>query len=233
MKPKFKILPAVMTILSVLYLIYVVSSESTTLVADAVGGDPGGKVLPMIIAIFLIAGFLFITLKERPNGQNMDKETLVLFLLTLGLAILYVLVIKYVGFIILSTLMLYTLEYVYTTIGEKRKATSAIVGGLVTTAGTVGIYTLMRLLAKTLTRLGKRGAIPAVFGKGTAVAVVCMVFVAIMTVLLCILVLKPLKKRGLGRVASAGVITFSTVLILYVVFKQFFLVALAQGLLKF
>ncbi|MBS7378441.1 MAG: hypothetical protein KIG41_02360 [Sphaerochaetaceae bacterium] len=63
MKKKIKILPLVMTVLSALYLVYVLSSEDTTLVADAVGGDTGGKLIPTMIAIFMTLGFLYVTIK--------------------------------------------------------------------------------------------------------------------------------------------------------------------------
>ena len=63
MKLNVKLMPAFMTVLSALYFIYVLSGGDTTLSADAVGGDPGGKVLPLAMAVFMFAGFLYITLK--------------------------------------------------------------------------------------------------------------------------------------------------------------------------
>lgn len=118
MKLKVKLMPAFMTVLSALYFIYVLSGGDTTLSADAVGGDPGGKVLPLAMAVFLFAGFLYITLKERPDGQGMDTGTKRLFLITLILSVLYVLLIRHAGFILLSSLLLYCLEYIYTAAGQ-------------------------------------------------------------------------------------------------------------------
>ena len=233
MKKKIKILPLVMTVLSALYLVYVLSSEDTTLVADAVGGDPGGKLIPTMIAIFMTLGFLYITIKERSEGAKMEKETVFLFAVTALLAIIYVLLTKTVGFVILTTLVLYTLEYLYSTIGEKRKGCEALVGGASTLVVTVLFYTLMRLITKTLSRLARGGVIPSIFSKATVGAVVSIVFVLAVIILLSFTVGKALRRKGLGRVGDASLITFSTVLILYVVFKQFFLVALAPGLLNF
>ena len=51
MKLNVKLMPAFMTVLSALYFIYVLSGGDTTLSADAVGGDPGGKVLPLAMAV--------------------------------------------------------------------------------------------------------------------------------------------------------------------------------------
>ena len=42
MKQKFNLMPAIMTVLSALYFVYVIMSEDTILAADAIGGDPGG-----------------------------------------------------------------------------------------------------------------------------------------------------------------------------------------------
>ena len=138
MKLKVKLMPAFMTVLSALYFIYVLSGGDTTLSADAVGGDPGGKVLPLAMAVFLFAGFLYITLKERPDGQGMDTGTKRLFLITLILLVLYVLLIRHAGFILLSSLLLYCLEYIYTAAGQDCDKKQAVLGGL----GTMGITAL-------------------------------------------------------------------------------------------
>ena len=163
----------------------------------------------------------------------MNKETLALFLITLGATILYVLLIKTFGFIILSSVLLYSLEYIYTTIGEKRKPLSAIIGGVITVAATSGVYTLMRLISKTLGRLARRGAIASFFGNNTVLAVICLAFILLVVVLLALFVVKPLSKKGLKRESNAAIITLATILLIYVIFKQFFLVALAPGLLNF
>lgn len=233
MKNKVKPLPLVMTVLSALYLIYVISSEDTTLVADAVGGDPGGKLLPMIIAVFLFLGFLYITIKERPTGEKMEKETLVLFIITAATAVLYVLLTKLIGFVILTTVVLYSLEYLFTTVEVRRKPVSAVIGGAVTLVITVLAYTLMRLMTKTIGRMVRGGALPSFLGSGTVNAVISLVFVVLCVVLLYFTLRKAAVRKGYAEAANAGLITFAAVLFLYVVFRQFFLVGLAQGLLKF
>lgn len=233
MKRRIKPLPLVMTVLSALYLVYVVSSESTTLVADAVGGDPGGKVLPLAIAIFLLLGFLYMTITDRGEGEKMEKSTLALFVLTLVLSVSYVLLVKSIGFVLLSTIVLYTLEYMYSTIGEKRRPIPALLGGAGTVALTAGFYTLMRLITKSISRAGRKGSLPSVFTSGTLLAVISLIYVAALTTILILTLVKLLKKRGEDRIANASIITFATVLTLYVVFRQFFLVALAPGLLNF
>ncbi len=230
---KIKLFPLVMTVLSALYTISTALSEDFKYQVDTVGGDPGGKLLPLIMGVFLFLGFLFITIKERPDGKKMDKETLVLFLVTLVLSIAYVALLKPIGFILVTTILLYTLLYLYTTIGEKRSIAQASIGGVSTLALTIGFYTLMRLISKSIIRMGRSGALPAFFGKSAGSACIALLFVVVVTVVLALTLVKLLNKKGFNRPAVAGIITFATVLFLYVVFKQFFQVNLAPGLIKY
>lgn len=230
---KIKLFPLVMTVLSALYTISIALSEDFKYQVDTVGGDPGGKLLPLIMGGFLFLGFLFITIKERPDGKKMDKETLVLFLVTLVLSIAYVALLKPIGFILVTTILLYTLLYLYTTIGERRSIAQASIGGVSTLATTVGFYTLMRLISKSIIRMGRSGALPAFFGKSAGSACIALLFVAVITVVLALTLVKLLNKKGFNRPEVAGIITFATVLFLYVVFKQFFQVNLAPGLIKY
>lgn len=230
---KIKLMPLVMTVLSGLYLFYVINSENTTLVADPYGGDPGGKVLPLVMGIFLFLGFLYITLTERPDGKHTDPETICLFVITFGLSVLYTLLLKKIGFVILSVIVLYALEYIYTTIGEKRNIKSAVLGGLITLAGSCGVYMLFRWVTKTLMRLARNKVIPVAFKSSVTTGTISCVIVILFTVLFSKLVCAPLKKNGHGRVANAGIITFASVLLLYIIFKQFFAVSMATGLLDY
>ena len=233
MKLKIKPLPAVMTVLSAVYIVYVLNSRDTTLVADSVGGDPGGKVLPMVMGIFMFLGFLYITIKERPDGKKMDRETLGLFFVTLGLSVAYVFLLRPVGFIIMSVVLLYTLLYIYTTIGETRSAPKACVGGVGTLAVTAAVYMLMRYITRTLSSMGRTGALPEVFKSSVLNGVISAVLVVVFTVILNLTAVKLAKNKGHKHIAQAAIITFACVLLLYVVFKQFFSVALAPGLLNY
>lgn len=233
MKQRVKPMPLVMTVLSAVYFLYVLSSEDTILMADAVGGDPGGKLLPMVMAVFMFVGFLYITLKERSSGEGMDPETRRLFIITLVLSVLYVLLIKTVGFVILSSLLLFGLEYIYATSGEKGGQRTLLLGSLGTTAATVFLYFIMRLITRNLMSLGRAGVLPGIFAVTTFEAAISLVYVAAVAFLLHRTVCARLRGRGLGKLAGAGLLTAATVLFLYVVFKQFFSVNLAVGLLNF
>lgn len=233
MKLQIKLFPAVMTVLSAFYLLYVRSSEDTTIVVDTVGGDPGGKLLPTILAVFMFAGFLFITIKERPDGRQEEKGTVILFLVTLALSIAYVLLLKSVGFIIMSVVLLYILEYAYTTIDEERNVHEAVLGGVGTVAATAGVYSLMRFITKSFLKLARVGTLPAVFGSTVFEGCISIVLIVCVTLLSIFTVCKILKNKNKNRLVNSYLVTFTTVLILYVVFKQFFNVNLAPGLLNY
>lgn len=231
MKQKFNLMPAIMTVLSALYFVYVIMSEDTILAADAIGGDPGGKILPAFMALFMFLGFLYLTLKEKPDGEPMDPGTKKLFFITLVMSVLYVLLIRHIGFIILSTILLYGLEYIYTTVDEKRNAKELLGGGAITIAITTVVFIIMRTITKTLMSLGRDGALPSIFTVATFEAAISAVFVILVAVFVNKTLFKTMKVKGLNRASSAGILTLTTVLLLYIVFKQFFSVNLAPGIL--
>ena len=231
MKQKFNLMPAIMTVLSALYFVYVIMSEDTILAADAIGGDPGGKILPAFMALFMFLGFLYLTLKEKPDGEPMDPGTIKLFFITLVMSVLYVLLIRHIGFIILSTILLYGLEYIYTTVDEKRNAKEVLGGGAITIAITTVVFIIMRTITKTLMSLGRDGALPSIFTVATFEAAISAVFVILAAVFVNKTLFKTMKVKGLNRASSAGILTLTTVLLLYIVFKQFFSVNLAPGIL--
>ncbi len=231
MKQKINLMPAIMTVLSALYFVYVIMSEDTILAADAIGGDPGGKILPAFMALFMFLGFLYLTLKEKPDGEPMDPGTKKLFFITLVMSVLYVLLIRHIGFIILSTILLYGLEYIYTTVDEKRNAKELLGGGAITIAITTVVFIIMRTITKTLMSLGRDGALPSIFTVATFEAAISAVFVILAAVFVNKTLFKTMKAKGLNRASSAGILTLTTVLLLYIVFKQFFSVNLAPGIL--
>jgi len=233
MKSKIKPFPAVMTVISILYLIYVRSNEDTVLVADAVGGDPGGKLLPTILGIFMLAGFLYITIKERPDGKREEKGTIVLFLITLGVSLAYLFLLKYAGFILVSTVLVFALEYLYTTIDEERSLKDGLLGGGGTLIVTSGAYLLMRFITKSFIHLARIETLPAIFSSSVFEGCISLAFVVLLTVVFYLTICRLLKAKGRPMLAKSCLITFATVLLLFVIFKQFFNVNLAPGLLNY
>lgn len=91
----------------------------------------------------------------------------------------------------------------------------------------------MRYITKLLLRLAHAGSLPGVFGSTVFNGVISLVLIAALTVLFAVTVCKALQKKGCERLSKSALITFAVVLFLYVIFKQFFNVSLAPGLLNY
>ncbi len=233
MKRQFKMLPTIMTILSALYLFYVYISKDTILNADAVGGDPGGKVIPYFMGIFMFIGFLYLTITEKPDGVNADKDDRNLFIFTVASVILYIALHQIFGFIICSAALVYILTYIYTTIGEKRNYKNAGAGFFITEATTAIVYLIVRFITLTLLKNGRTGVIPEIFGKTTVASSIALAAFFVIALILFLTVCKKLKATKYSRIVSAGFLSFALVLFLFIVFKQYFGVNLALGLLNY
>ena len=96
-------------------------------------------------------------------------------------------------------------------------------------AATCGVYMLFRYVTKLLMRLARAGTIPAAFKTSVPNGVVSCVIVVLFTLLF----VKIAPRKKYPGITNAGIITFATVLLLYVIFKQFFSVAMAPGLLNY
>lgn len=231
---KVKPLPFLMTIVSGLYFIYVVSNGSSKMIGDEVGGDPGGMLLPLILSIFMFLGFLYITIKEKPDGDEVsDPVTRKLFIITLATAILYVFLQSMLGFVITSLLLLYILTCTYLSVNEEKAGWKAsVLGGVATLAGSILIYSVFRYVTRMLLRLGRAGAIPAIFGNSNMTAFISCLIVTAFLLLFVFAVYKKISDPKIKRIAAGGIISYAVVMYLYIVFKQFFMVTLAPGLIN-
>lgn len=231
---KVKSLSFVMTIVSGLYFIYVVSNGSSKMIGDEVGGDPGGMILPLLLSIFMFFGFLYITIKEKPSGQEVsDPVTRRLFIITFISAILYVALQSILGFVITSLLLLYILTCTYLSINKEKIGLKLLVsGGVIVIVGSILIYSVFRFITRILLRLGRAGSIPAIFGNSNMTAFISCLIVTIFLLLFVFAVYKKINTPTVKTVATSGIISYAVVMYLYIVFKQFFMVTLAPGLIN-
>ncbi len=224
--------PLVACLLSVAYLLYVITSKDTVLAADAVGGDPGGKILPLIMAMFMCLGFGWVAWRERISSIQNDALTRKYFSITIISTVLYVFSLRYIGFIICTAMLLYILEHLYTTL-EQTNYRQFLYGIVATTLSTSVVYVLMRSLTRLIFKLTRVGCIPIIFANGSIQAVISLLFVFAFTLIVKATICKMINNRGYYVVSKSLLITFTCVLVIYVVFKQFFNVNLAVGILNF
>ena len=235
---KRKPLPLFFVILSVLYLIYVVSMGDSRMIGDEVGGDPGGMLLPLFLAIFMIAASLYLLftdkLKEAP--RKMGKPERCLFILTLMISIAYVLLIRIIGFIPCTCCLLFCLCFANSRGGLRREDLKT--GGLwllLSLVFQIIIYSIGRYITRSLLVASRVGAIPEWMGNVGFTSTVTTVVLTVICLVVIFASRKPMSAGKAGEVVhdawvSALVAVISTQL-LYIVFRQLFYVELARGLI--
>ena len=230
---KVKPLPFAMTIVSLLYFIYVVSMGSSKMIGDEVGGDPGGMLLPLVLSIFMMIGFAFITITERPSASG-DTDPVVrrLFTVTLVSAVLYVVLHSLLGFVITSTLLVYVLASSYMSIDDKISLKTQVLAGLGTLVYTILVYTVFRFMTRNFLRMGRKGALPKIFGNPNFTAFLSLLVITAFLLIAIFCIYKRLKFSTVRIACLSGIISFAAVLYLYVVFKQFFMVSLVPGIIN-
>lgn len=231
---KVKKLPLVMTIVSFLYFLYVVSSGNTKMVGDEIGGDPGGMILPLVLSIFMFLGFLYITLKERQAMKKKESTDIgPIFIITLVSAILYVLLHSLLGFVLCSSLMIFVLLAVYQSMDVvKISVKKYFLGATATLLYTLVVYSIFRYVTRTLLSLGRRGQLPALFGNSNVTACISLVIVIAFLLILIFVLYRKTKGEDKKILVLSGIISYASTLFLYIIFKQFFLVSLAPGIIN-
>jgi hypothetical protein len=232
-----KKLPLVSLVLSVFYFIYVISMGNTKMAGDEIGGDPGGMVLPMVMACVLFACSLYLFLTDKPKTQNpvaLGKEERSLFMLTLISSILYILVIRCLGFIPCTAILLFMLCFSNLR-GSVRYEDWVfyLSGAFVSLALELAIYSVCRSLTRALLMAGRKGSIPSVFGSSAMVVFIVLVVTTAFVVLLSVLYHRLCKEKE-TTFSSCGLsvlLSVATTQYLYVIFKQLFLVELVKGLI--
>ena len=235
-----KPLPFVFMVVSILYFIYVISLGSSTMIGDEIGGDPGGMMLPLVLSIFMFVAstILFLTDKKSQeaaqNSRGVSEQRL--FLLTLILAILYVAAMRPLGFIITTAMLVFTLMFFYLqgTVVRKDVATWAV-GTVATLAVLLALYSIGRVISRYLLLSARQGRIPQWLGSTAVVAGVVLVIVLVLYYLLYKLTRARFHHErvpvAVSHAFDACMISAITTELIYIVFRQMFLVDLVPGLI--
>lgn len=225
-------------ILSGLYFIYVISSGSSRMIGDEVGGDPGGMILPLVFSIFMFIASVYLLITDKRSEKEddaMSKPEKRLFVLTLALAVAYIFCIQSAGFIPCTVLLLFFLCFANQQGDVRKKDLKFLVSGCIASlVNILLLYTLGRLITRNLLSAGRRGIVPSWVGSPSFTAACTLVI----TVLWIIAAVKLCRKKwpanddksAYHTWLSAVIATASTEII-YLVFKQLFLVELVKGLI--
>ncbi|MDX9940502.1 MAG: tripartite tricarboxylate transporter TctB family protein [Sphaerochaetaceae bacterium] len=235
-----KPMPFVFMMVSLLYFIYVISLGSSTMIGDEIGGDPGGRLLPLALSIFMFIAstVLFLTDRkgEAAKDERLGSSERRLFLLTVIVAILYVVAMRPVGFLLTTATLVFTLTFYYLQGNVERKSLKPwVVGILATLAFLVALYSIGRTITRFLLLNARQGRIPQWLGTtGFVVGIVLVVVLAIY-----LIVLKLTRARfhaeqvspAIRNAFDACMLSVVTTELIYLVFRQMFLVELVRGLI--
>ena len=93
-------------------------------------------------------------------------------------------------------------------------------------------FFVMRMITRNLMSLARAGVLPQIFTVTAFEACISLVYVGLTALLLSRTLCRRLEGERTARIRQAGLLTMTAVLFLYVVFKQFFSVNLAAGILN-
>ncbi|MTI18134.1 hypothetical protein E1162_12880 [Rhodobacteraceae bacterium RKSG542] len=212
------------------YLAFALGMPSTSMIGDSFGYDPGSAVVPVGAALVFAACALwsfFKSLKEKGEG-GLPANARTLIFLNVVLSIVFIAAFRHVGFLLSTGVILYVLIWLnLRAISEASSPIRAVVWGLVTTGYLVAMYSVSRLIIKTMFKLARTHGYYELRDPFYQALAVVGVFP-----LLFIAVGYLLPKLGATRQEVTLIQTsVGTTLSVYVLFRLIFLVQLPQGLL--
>lgn len=234
-----KPVPIAFMVLSLLYFFYVIGSGSSRMIGDEIGGDPGTMVLPLVLSVFmfLVSTFLFLTDKPQSESRSSElgRDDLQLLVLTFIISIVYILMMRTLGFIICTVILLYTLVFFYQRHGIRKNDLSVwFVGVIVSTLMTLGVYSIGRTITRFLFRISRENLNLAWIGsRSFTLFVVLSVVIVVFVVILFVSRSFFRENRAGDTINSAWIacmVSVASTELLYIVFRQAFFVQLAQGL---
>lgn len=233
-----KITPFVFFLISVIYIIYVVSLGDSKMLGDEIGGDPGGMAVPLVLGIFMLilSFFIFLTDKQEGPKAKMTAIEKQLLLLTVIVAIAYVALARALGFILSTSLVLYFLLFINLREGVHKADLKAFFIGLVSSVGLLTlVYTVGRLITRNMTIAARRGNLTGLLASSGVILIITLLAVSVVLALFIIVFKQITKKKELSELTRQtylclliSVISTET---LYLIFKQLFIVNLVGGII--
>lgn len=239
-----RVIPLVFLFFSLFYLVFAFSMEQRRMIGDQQGWDPGSRAIPLGTGFIMLGFSIYLTFssrREKEEEKSPDRETRNLVILSILLPVLYIVVFRYIGFILLTSVMLFTLVFFYYRKGIFfRDLGRYLLGLILTILLTLTVYTAGRFVTRFMIRYGKRVSSKLLAGRMFTSLVVLIILAAIL--LLVSLLYKRLWRERAGRRNSRqeeigskvfiSVVTASAITeILYLVFRQIFWVSLARGII--
>ncbi|MDD4082068.1 MAG: hypothetical protein WC162_00660 [Sphaerochaetaceae bacterium] len=233
-----KITPFAFCVFSLVYIFYVVQLGDSRMLGDSIGGDPGGRIIPLVLGIFMFISSFYIWLTDKKvKDENVENKLNTvekhLLILTIVLSLLYVSTARIFGFILSTSLLIYILTFANLTLGlQKSNLKAFFSGAIISEIILIAVYTAGRKLTRFLLINGRKQLIPAWLGSSVATLLLTILLVSVLFFIFNILINKIFKNKNLfTQVKMSGAISVLTTEFLYLMFKQFFLVELIKGII--
>jgi hypothetical protein len=227
-----KTVPIAMLAFSLAYFPYLVAQGNSKMIGDEIGGDPGGFLLPAFLAGFMLLGALYLLFVDKtPEKAGASPRPGARFYFAIVSGALYVALFSRLGFIVASSLLVFTLSFIASLDSPIRKNLVPLVTGLAATVSfTVGFYSLGRSITRYLFQVGRTTS----FTIASAPFFVFAVNILVLGFLLYLVarIVQRMKSGSMPHmVAVLGLVTAGSVEFLFLVFRQLFLVNLARGII--
>jgi len=228
------IIPIVFIFFSLLYIILSFSIEQRKMIGDETGWDPGSRAMPIGIGFLMLGVSIYLFFKERKSGEEeitLDSASKKLIILTIMLSILYILFFRFVGFILSTNILLFTLIYFYYKRDIRWNMIQNFSIGLFLSVGLmIPFYSIGRFTTRFLFLIGRNSNIEIFSGRLFITGVAFLVLLCIFFTIL-LLFRKVIKDENFRIPLLSGFISIGVTQFIYIVFKQIFWVSLAKGLI--
>jgi hypothetical protein len=195
-------------------------------------------IVSLILGIFMVISSAYIFLKERKTGEanRMDPVCRMILIWVIVVSVLYVLLSRYLGFVLATSLATFILIFVNLNEGLTRKnARQFFVALTISEAALLVAYTVGRVVARTMTIAGRKGAIPKFLSSSGMIIGLTAVAAGAVIALEMLIARRIWPSSGVKDVrrntVMSGTIAVISTEVLYIVFKQLFLVSLIPGLI--
>lgn len=107
--PYRRALPFGFFVTSLIYLGFMLSTESSHMVGDDFGYDPGSRALPLLAGGVLAVVSLHLFIRERGAAADAPRQGRNLFVANLVLAVLFIALFRHLGFVLTTGLFMFAL----------------------------------------------------------------------------------------------------------------------------
>lgn len=226
------ILPLSFFMFSIGYLAFIVSSDSSTMIGDIYGYDPGGQAIPLISTVILAIAALWTLVTEiKACGTRPPLRFAPIWLIVANIAIslVFIAVFRPVGFLIVTCLAMHWLIYLNLRAAEGKTASlmAAFWWMWASLFYLIVMYAVLRGIIKTTFWLARTHGMLIMREPALQVGIVSI------ALLVLFLVTGKLFRKHARDLEMVNVVQTSigTTLSIYVVFRLLFLVQLPMGIL--